>query len=209
LESAPALTLTQTKEFSWLAAAQSREIWIKILIKISWNPVLWAIAIGFIFSLSKFGPTYLKPLAGPEKPNPDFYEPLAWVWWTTEWLGSCVTPVSLFLMGVWMQSQGKNLFQLTISESVIYMYCKLVLVPLLALGLAKAVDLSNEAGRAAVLIAALPISQAGFSLGSQYQIGERVLAGNVALGTILLLPTILLWNLILDETDCFPLEPSN
>lgn len=206
-ETAPSPAAPSEEEFSWLAVARDPQIWVKILIKVMWNPVLWAIAVGFIFSLSTFGPTYLKPLAGPGKPNPDFYEPLAWLYWTCEWFGACVSPVSLFAMGVWMQSQGKNLFQLTITESIIYMYLKLIIVPLLALGLAKGMNLGDEPGRAAVLIAALPITQASFSLGSKYKIGERMLAGNVALGTILLLPTILIWNWVLDKTDCFPITP--
>jgi predicted permease len=72
-------------------------------------------------------------------------------------------------------------------------------------GLAKAVNLNDEAGRAAVLIASLPISMASFSLASRYKIGEAVLSENVALGTALILPTVLLWNLVMDAVDLFPI----
>ena len=83
------------------------------------------------------------------------------------------------------------------------MISKLVIVPVLMIGLAKAMTLSNEAGRAAVLIAALPISMASFSLASHYKIGEALLSENVALGTILMLPTIILWNVFMDEVGLF------
>ena len=72
-------------------------------------------------------------------------------------------------------------------------------------GLAKGMDLDDQAGRAAILIASLPISLASFSLGHQYQIGEADLAANVAAGTLLMLPTILVWNLVLDKVDLYPI----
>ena len=60
-----------------------------------------------------------------------------------------------------------------------------------------------------VLIASLPVSVASFSLGQRYEVGEDDLAANVAIGTILMLPTILLWNLALDSIGLFPLNVSN
>jgi len=78
-----------------------------------------------------------------------------------------------------------------------------VLVPLLMVGLAKLLSLESEVGRAAVLIASLPISLASFSLGHQYRIGEAVLAANVAVGTLLMLPTVLIWNIVMDSLNLF------
>ena len=185
----------------WLQFARRRDVWVKILKRVLRNPVLWGIACGFILSLSTIGPTYLQPL------KPDFYKPMGWIWYTTEWLGECVSPVSLFAMGIWMAEQGKKLVRISLKEAVLFMLSKLIIVPLIVLGLAKAVNLEDEPGRAAVLIAALPISLASFSLGSQYEIGEKILSANVTLGTILLLPTILLWNLVLDKVGLFPIAP--
>jgi predicted permease len=73
-------------------------------------------------------------------------------------------------------------------------------------GLAKGLDLTNEAGRAAVLIAALPISMASFSFAEHYNIGQATLSANVALGTALMLPTILIWNIVMDNIDLFPID---
>ena len=70
-------------------------------------------------------------------------------------------------------------------------------------GLANAVRLNDEQGRAAILIATLPISLASFSLGRQYQIGEADLAANVACGTVLMLPTVLVWNILLDKAGLY------
>ena len=46
---------------------------------------------------------------------------------------------------------------------------------------------------------------ASFSLGKKYDIGEADLATNVAVGTILMLPTVLCWNIILDKLDVYPI----
>jgi predicted permease len=181
----------------WLKFAKKREVWKKILIQVVRNPVLWGIAGGFFLSLTKLGPRYLDPN------SPDFVPGLAWFASTCDWFGACVSPVSLFAMGVWMQSQGKQLFQISLFSASLCMLSKLVVVPLLMVGLSKAVNLNNEQGRAAVLIAALPISMASFSLGSRYKSGEALLSENVALGTAFILPTVLLWVIVMDELDLF------
>jgi predicted permease len=72
-------------------------------------------------------------------------------------------------------------------------------------GLAMAMHLDDQSGRAAVLIAALPISLASFVLGDRYQIGQAILSENVGLGTLLVLPTILIWNILMDELGIFPI----
>ncbi len=46
---------------------------------------------------------------------------------------------------------------------------------------------------------------ASFSLGRQYHIGEAILATNVAVGTILMLPTVLIWNIVLDKVGLYPI----
>jgi predicted permease len=187
----------------WLEFVRSGEIWKKILHQVLSNPVLWGITAGFALSLSTIGPRFLNPR------SEDFVPGLGWFVITTEWLGDCVSPVSLFAMGVWMQAQqGKNnLFSIPLLSAVLFMLSKLILVPLLMIGLALAVNLNDEAGRAAVLIASLPISMASFSLASRYKIGESVLAANVALGTALVLPTVIIWNLVMDALDIFPITP--
>lgn len=181
-----------------------RHVWVKISSQVLRNPVLWAIAVGFVTTLSTVGPRFLNPTSN------DYIPGLGWVFTTLGWLGDCVSPVSLFAMGVWMQKEWRSLFGIPWWSASLYMLSKLVIVPLIMVFLAKAVQLDDTSGRAAVLIAALPISLASFVLASRYKIGEAVLSENVALGTILIVPTILIWNIVLDELDVFPIpEPSS
>lgn len=182
----------------WAKIASRGDVWLQIGHNISRNPVLWAIAGGFFLTLTTLGPKYLN------ETSDDFVPGLGWISQTLSFLGSTVTPVSLFAMGIWMQQQGRNLFLLNPLTAVGCMVSKLILVPLIMVGLAKALDLDDEPGRAAVLIAALPISMASFSLANKYSIGEAIMAENVAVGTFLILPTIIIWNLVMDEIDLFP-----
>jgi predicted permease len=85
------------------------------------------------------------------------------------------------------------------------MISKLIVLPAIMIGLAKGVNLSDEAGQADVLIAAMPVVAAAFPLAAKYKIGETILADNILLGTILLIPTVLLWSLFLDAVDLFPI----
>jgi predicted permease len=188
-----------SESIPWSELARRGDTWKKIGLEILRNPVLWGIAGGFVLSLSQAGSRFLKP-------NSDEFIPgLQWFVITCSWFGNCVSPLSLFAMGVWMQDQGRKLFQVPVLSAILFMVSKLILVPFIMVGLAKALDLDDEAGRAAVLIAALPISQASFSLASRYKIGEAILSENVVLGTALVLPTILIWNLVLDEVGLFPI----
>ena len=176
------------------------DIWKRIIIQLLKNPVLWGIAIGFYLTLSGHGTKYLNPT------SEDYIPGLGWIMATAGWLGDCVSPLSLVAMGVWMHHQGwKGLFQVRFITAILCMVAKLIITPLVMIGLALALNLDDEPGRAAVLIAALPISMASFTLASRYQIGEALMSENVALGTLLVLPTILIWNLVLDAFDLFPI----
>jgi predicted permease len=156
----------------WATLVSEPGIWKKIGFKLVRNPILWAVFVGFVVSLSTIGREFLNPTNGSDR----FVHGLAWIELTLGWLGACVSPVSLFAMGVWMQAQGRQLVAVGPIQMTLYMLSKLVAVPFLMLGLAKALDLNDVAGRAAVLIATLPISLASFSLGSQYKIGEATLS---------------------------------
>ena len=183
---------------SYATVFAQKRIWSKIGNALLHNPVLWAIAVGFFLSLTKIGPKYFNPISSK------YVTGLGWAWDLFGWLGDCVSPVSLVAMGCWMQRQEKMLL-IPPLEALLCMSLKLIVVPLMMVALAVLLDLEGNNGRAAVLIAALPISLASFSLASQYDIGEHLLSTNVMLGTLLLLPTILVWNLVLDAVDLFPI----
>jgi predicted permease len=162
------------------------------------NPVLWGIIAGFFFSLTTIGPRFLNPTSDKYVPS------LGFIFATATWLGECVSPAALITMGVWMQAQGRKLTCIPPVSAILYMMSKLIVTPLIVLGLALLFNLNDEAGRAAVLIAALLISMAAFSFADQYKIGQAVLLENVALGTLLILSTIILCNMTLDTVDLFP-----
>jgi predicted permease len=183
----------------WLRWACTRSIWTKILLQLARNPVIWGIVAGFFLSLTTIGPRFLNPISVEYVPG------LGWIFATTTWLGETVSPIALVAMGVWIQAQGKKLIRIPLVSAILYMLSKLIVIPLIMLGLALLFNLNDEAGRAAVLIAALPISMASFSLADRYGIGQAVLSENVALGTLLILPTIILWNIVLDALNLFPI----
>jgi predicted permease len=196
------MTETEHRSISlglWLQWARTWVIWKKILRQLARNPVLWGIIAGFFFSLTTIGPRFLNPTSA------EYVTGLGWVFSTATWLGECVSPVALVAMGVWMQAQGRKLTRIPPLTAFLYMCSKLIVIPLIMLGLALLFNLNDEASRAAVLISALPISMASFSLADRYGIGQAVLSENVALGTLLILPTIILWNMALDALGLFPI----
>jgi predicted permease len=175
----------------WAGLCTSSTLWRDIFKRVFTNPIVVAILCAFIISLSTLGKVL------------DEIEGLKFFVDTLGYLGQITTPLSLFAMGIWMHHQGRNLVRIGFVELFIFMITKLIIVPMIMIGLAKALSLDDESGRAAVLIASLPISMASFTLGSIYDIGKDQLSANVAVGTLLMLPTVIVWNLVLDELDLF------
>ncbi len=178
-------------------------VWVDICKRLLTNPILIALFVGFVLSLSTAG-KYLRC------PSDTCIAGLEWFGDTLGWLGECVSPLSLLAMGSWMHSQ--HYLSLSSSQRIpvfklcFFMIFKLIAIPLIMVGLAKSMRLNDEAGRAAILIASLPISMASFSLGHQYNVGEKDLAANVTAGTVLMLPTVIVWNVVLDAVSLYPLQ---
>ena len=101
-------------------------------------------------------------------------------------------------MGVWMQDEGKVWIRIPPMSSVLFMLVKLILLPLLMIGLAKAVRLDNDATKAAVIITSFPIVAAAFPLAGSYEVGKAILADNLIFGTLLMVPTVLLWEAVMN-----------
>jgi len=67
---------------------------------------------------------------------------------TLGWIGNCVSPVTLFAMGIWMHGKGmREMFSMRMSRLAMFMLFKLIVVPLIMVGLANGMNLTNEAGR--------------------------------------------------------------
>jgi len=119
----------------WRKFATNTDLWKDILIRVGTNPVIWGILWGFLISLSTFGRRFLLPTSN------DYLSWLQFFVDALSWFGDCVSPVSLFSMGIWMQAQGRNIFSIGYRQISLFMLSKLVLVPLITVGLAKAFQL--------------------------------------------------------------------
>ena len=95
------------------------------------------------------GKRYLDP--GDTKGT--FVDGLAWIEEILEWFANTVSPISSFTMALWMQQQDRELVAISSRELGLFMFSKLLLIPLIMVGLTKSFNFNNEVGRAAFLIA--------------------------------------------------------
>lgn len=73
-------------------------------------------------------------------------------------------------------------------------------------GCATALGLEGATARAAVLLAALPISAASFTLTEIYHVGQDIVVSNIFFGNLLVLPTTILWSVFMDGVGLFPTQ---
>jgi predicted permease len=179
-----------------------KDQWRAIGLRLGKNPILWAIVIGIIFSVTTLGPKYLNPGNPPAAPNCSYEPGSGFIFLTLSTLAACTEPIALFATGAFLVH--RNPLAIGVLRAAAYMIIKLILVPAIGVGCALAVGLEGAEGRAAVLIAALPISAAAFVLASQYGIGEDVAVSNLFFGNVLVLPTTLGWMAFMDAVDLFP-----
>lgn len=96
-------------------------------------------------------------------------------------------------------------------ELFCYLFIKFFIAPALMLGIAKNMfNLKCDIGRSAVIIATVPTSLASFTLTKRFELSSQsVMAFNVIIGTILMLPFVLMWLEIMDENDHFVCDLPN
>ena len=184
-----------------LTKAQMKYIGIKLLK----NPILHAIWIGFVLSITTLGPRYLSPGNPPMAPNCDYAVGAGFIQLTLRLFAACVEPIALLAVGMFLYA--KNPLVCGIVPSIAYMVVKLVLVPGLMVGCAFAVGLSGAEGRAAVLLASLPVSPTAYTVSDKYSTGRDVAESNVFLGNLLVLPTTIAWNAFMDAIGLFEYAP--
>lgn len=196
-------------------AAQRRAVCRSIGARLLHNHVLWGIAIGFALSLSTVGYKYLSPVVvgAPGTPNPRYAGGAGFIVGLLEWLGRCTEPLALFATGMfvhrWAAERGeRKAFGVAwVAKAAAYMAVKLLLVPAAAVACAQATRLSDAPGRAAVLIATLPVSLAAFSVSREYGVRQQDMAVNVVLGTLLMLPTTIAWLEFMDAVGLYVVPP--
>jgi predicted permease len=179
------LTRKQRKDLGWQLAKK---------------PLNWAVVAGTIFSATTLGPRYLYP--GPfYDPNCDFVEYAGFIYLFFSSLARCLEPIALFSVGIVLSK--KNPWSCGWINIIGYMVLKLVFVPLLMIGCAFAVGLSGDAGRAAVLISLLPVSPPAFALTGHYGVGLSEAVSCIIIGKILVIPSVLAWQAVLDGVGVF------
>eukprot|EP00890_Picochlorum_soloecismus_P003483 jgi/Picsp_1/4135/NSC_01644-R1_auxin efflux carrier len=180
---------------------------IYILNKILRNPILWAILIGIIVSVTTLGPRYLNP-GTPASPNCDYAVGAGFITLSLEAFARCTEPIALLAIGIFLVN--KNPVACGVINAILYMVIKLILVPGLMVGCAFAVGLKGAQGRAAVLLAALPVSPAAYAMSERYGIGQEISESNIFFGNLLVLPTTIAWVSFMDGIDLFtaPAPPS-
>jgi predicted permease len=155
-----------------------------VLLGVISNPPMLGIMLGLAYSF--FITTPLQYFYGVDLP---LFPPLNFF---TLWLGSCVTPVATFTVGLFMHSRMGVLWSVW-PQQIVYLTIKLLFIPLLTLPIGIAFGLDGQALRAAVLIAALPIAMASFTLSKIYKVGESIMTGGIIAGTFLMIPALIFW----------------
>lgn len=179
-----------------LTKAQAQYITFKILR----NPILWAIVIGIILSVSSLGPKYLAT-GSPKSPNCSYAVGAGFIQLTLSYFARCTQPIALLAVGIFLV--GKNPIACGIIQSIVYMVIKLILVPALMVGCAFAVGLQGAEGRAAVLLASLPVSPTAYTVADKYGVGLDIAESNIFFGNLLVLPTTIAWNAFMDSISLF------
>jgi predicted permease len=186
---------------SWYRLSFSKAQARYVGIKMAKNPILWAIVIGFILSITTLGPRYLSMGNPPLLPNCDYAVGAGFIQLTLKYFAACTEPIALLAVGMFLYS--KNPIACGVIPSIAYMVVKLILVPGLMVGCAFAVGLSGAEGRAAVLLASLPVSPTSYTMSDKYGIGRDISESNVFWGNLLVLPTTIAWNAFMDGIDLF------
>lgn len=187
----------------WYRKRVSRPEAYTILWNMAKAPLMWALVAGVLLSVTTLGPRYLFP-GFPYDPNCDYVEYTGFVYLFFSSLARCLEPLALFSVGIVLSKN--NPFTCGVWNIIGYMAVKLIFVPFLMIGCAFTFGLSDIEGRAAVLIALLPVSPPAFALTGHYGVGLAEAVSTILVGKILVLPTILAWQGIMDSIGLFPYD---
>ena len=186
--------------YDWFHIQLSRSQASFVAMRMARNPILWSILIGIILSVTTLGPKYLDP-GVPAKPNCSYAVGAGFISMTLQTFAACTEPIALLAVGIFLVR--KNPFACGYIETAAYMIIKLILVPALMVGCAFAVGLEGAEGRAAVLLASLPVSPAAYTLAEKYEVGQDIAESNIFFGNLLVLPTTIAWVAFMDSINLF------
>ncbi|WP_421724018.1 AEC family transporter [Bauldia sp.] len=111
-------------------------------------------------------------------------------------LGSALTPCALFAIGMSINPRAVLKSEGAVAFASIV---KLVLLPVLVLGVAWVMNLDPLLAVAAVIAAALPTAKSEFIFAEQYHQSEDLVAGTISLTTAASVITLIVWLFILSH----------
>lgn len=109
-------------------------------------------------------------------------------------LGEALTPCALFSIGLGLSFDG---LRETFRGSVLLSILKLVVMPLVVLGLSLAFGLGPFRTIAAVVCAAVPTAKTAFVLASTYRVEATVVGSTISMTTLMSVVTLLGWLYLL------------
>eukprot|EP00755_Sulcionema_specki_P012528 Sspe_Gene.8423::Locus_2865_Transcript_1_1_Confidence_1.000_Length_5789::g.8423::m.8423/K13947/PIN; auxin efflux carrier family len=154
------------------------------------NPPLLGICIGLAYSGFITSLTDKKPTEFHDIPNN-----------LATWLGDTVQPLASFSAGMYVNVVTMDVVRRTWKYAVVYTVVKLLIVPFIMIPCIEAFDITGMPARAAMHISALPIAMASMVLSKTYFNDATIYSLTIILGTVLILPTALLWEALLNEMD--------
>ncbi|PRQ08909.1 AEC family transporter [Enhygromyxa salina] len=133
------------------------------------QPLVWAPILAL---LARAAPgSWLAPVIGP-----------------MQWIGAAASPVALFMIGLYLHAQRRELLRLRWTDAAM-IAAKLVLLPALALGCVLACRqlnaISLEAGKVVLIQASMPTAITTFALAEEYGIGREAIVRGIVGSTIL------------------------
>ena len=109
-------------------------------------------------------------------------------------LAAALTPCALFAIGLGLSLEG---MRTNLTAAVMLAAMKLVILPLVVLGLCVASGLGPLYTIAAVVCAAVPTAKTVYILSGEYQVEEPLVAATVSITTLLSVATLLAWLYLL------------
>lgn len=133
------------------------------------QPLVWAPILALLARL--LPGAWLAPVLGP-----------------MHWIGGAASPVALFMIGLYLHAQRRELLRLRWTDAGL-IAAKLVVLPALALGcvfVCRQLDaLSLEAGKVVLIQASMPTAITTFALAEEYGIGREAIVRGIVGSTIL------------------------
>mmetsp|Transcript_35810 Transcript_35810/g.89843 ORF Transcript_35810/g.89843 Transcript_35810/m.89843 type:complete len:446 (+) Transcript_35810:75-1412(+) len=186
---------------AWLKRMRTTHPWpyilLLILLRVLQNPPLIGILLGLLYSA-----IITTAIGVSAKDFPEVID------YFCTWLGNSVIPLAAFCVGSFMNGPFLRNVLRKWWIVLIYLVAKLLLLPLLAIPIFLMLGIDGVDARAGVMIASLPVALAAFSLSKQYDRGVEEMTSVISLGTLLMLPTALFWDWMMDVMDIWASTPN-